>query len=245
MKLKNRFQRKEKKYLLSYSQYLFLQEHFLKHMQLDEYGRHTIMSLYYDDSNYSLIRRSIKKPTYKEKFRVRSYGVAKGEEPVYLEIKKKVKGIVYKRRIALPYSKLSLFNQHPKLIAVKQEDQQIKREIDYLVEGQHLFPRVLICYDREAYFGKADGEFRVTFDHAIRFRTQELNFHEGSEGQLVAPEVDVLMEVKALGAYPLWFSQLLSQRKIYPGSFSKYAHVYKNFLSKNSEVCQEEKIYAS
>lgn len=245
MKLKNRFQRKEKKYLLSYSQYLFLQEHFLKHMELDQYGRHTIMSLYYDTDDFSLIRRSIKKPTYKEKFRVRSYGTAKKEEAVYLEIKKKVKGIVYKRRIAIPYFQLSLFNQHPKMITVKKEDEQIKREIDYLVEGQHLFPRVLICYDREAYFGKEDSNFRVTFDHDIRFRTQALNFHEGSHGQLVAPKVDVLMEVKALGAYPLWFSRVLSVGKIYPGSFSKYANVYQKFLSENSKVCQEEEFYAS
>lgn len=243
MKLKNRFQRKEKKYLLDTKQYLFLKEEFLKHMTLDQYGRHTIMSLYYDDQDFTLIRRSIKKPKYKEKFRVRSYGLAHEESVVYLEIKKKVKGVVYKRRVGIPYNKWATFNQHPRKVQVKKEEQQVKKEVDYLVERMHLFPQVLISYDREAYFGKIDSDFRVTFDHNIRFRTEDLVLDKGSEGKLVSPDIPVLMEVKALGAYPLWFCELLSRGNIYPGSFSKYAYVYEHHLL--NEKIKEEQFYAS
>lgn len=231
MKLKNRFQRKETKYVLTVEQYTYLKKAFAKEMVLDQYGKHTILSLYYDDSNFNLIRRSIQKPKYKEKFRVRSYGVAYDPQtPVYLEIKKKVAGIVYKRRIGIPYEKLAAFNQHTASVVVAPKDQQVKNEIDYLMNRRHLFPRVLICYDREAFYGQRNADFRVTFDHQIRYRTTDLTLDSSSEGELVAPEVDVLMEVKALGAYPVWFTHLLSCGKIYPASFSKYAQVYQRYL---------------
>lgn len=213
-------------------------------MILDQYGKHTILSLYYDNLNYTLIRNSIKKPTYKEKFRVRCYGKAKENEEIYLEIKKKYQGIVYKRRMSLPYYQLDTFNRYPKSLVPDSRDKQVKKEIDYMMTKYHLFPRVLICYDREAFFGKEDSNFRITFDHQIRYRKDNLNFHTGSAGELVAPEVDVLMEVKAMGAYPTWFSQILSAGEIYPGSFSKYAYVYKKYLSKNQELV-EEKNYVS
>ena len=51
---------------------------------------------------YRLIRASLEKPAYKEKLRLRSYGVTEPGGEVFLELKKKYKGIVYKRRITLP-----------------------------------------------------------------------------------------------------------------------------------------------
>ncbi|WP_071131420.1 polyphosphate polymerase domain-containing protein [Enterococcus timonensis] len=245
MKLKNRFQRKEKKYLLTEEQYAYLQQHFSL-MQMDQYGKHTILSLYYDDSDFTLIKRSIAKPNYKEKFRVRSYGCQEQNGPIFLEIKKKVNGIVYKRRLQIEDQQLATFNQQPKRIAVDPSDQQVKSEIDYLVERMHLYPQVLIAYDREAFFGVDDEDFRITFDHQIRFRTDQLDFHHGSSGEKVTSEFAILMEVKALGAYPLWFSQLLSQAKIYPGSFSKYKDVYQHHLSTTNNIQRKEEMhYAS
>lgn len=46
------------------------------HVQPDEYGEYTICNVYLDTANDDLIRRSVEKPVFKEKLRVRSYGVA-------------------------------------------------------------------------------------------------------------------------------------------------------------------------
>ena len=67
--------RVEKKYLLSEDKYNRLLERLEPYMQLDEYGLHTICNIYYDTPDYDLIRTSIDKPVYKEKLRLRSYGI--------------------------------------------------------------------------------------------------------------------------------------------------------------------------
>ncbi|OJG98252.1 hypothetical protein RV18_GL003569 [Enterococcus termitis] len=232
VKLKNSFQRKEKKYALSNETYHKLREKLFPHMQEDEYGLHTIMSVYFDTHDYEMIRHSIAKPAYKEKFRIRSYGIPTESSNVFLEIKKKVQGVVYKRRIALSYQSAKKYLQHPhsfKLVSAK--DQQIKQEIDWLFARKRLEPKVMIAYDRRALFAAEDEEFRVTFDFNIRYREERFYQENLSDyGEKVAPEIDVLMEVKALGAYPLWFSEILADLDIYPSSFSKYAQAYQRYL---------------
>ena len=103
MKLKNVFQRKETKYVLSQEDFHKFFHDLQKEMSVDEYGQHTILSLYFDTDDFRLIKRSIDKPVYKEKFRIRAYGVPGEDSLIFLEIKKKVNGIVYKRRIPMSY----------------------------------------------------------------------------------------------------------------------------------------------
>ncbi|GGC81662.1 polyphosphate polymerase domain-containing protein [Enterococcus wangshanyuanii] len=236
VKLKNSFQRKEKKYALSYEMYHKLREKLLVYMQEDEYGLHTILSVYFDTQDYEMIRHSIAKPAYKEKFRIRSYGVPKEQSDVFLEIKKKVQGVVYKRRISLSYQTAKYYLQHPHSLRLKSaKEQQIKQEIDWLFARKRLEPKVMIAYDRRALFALEDQEFRITFDFNIRFRQGHLNKDLTDVGERVAPEIDVLMEVKALGAYPLWFSEILAELEVYPCSFSKYAQTYQRYL-----YCRED-----
>lgn len=231
------FKRKETKYQLSFQQYEQIQQELLQQMEQTEYGKHTICSLYYDTKHYDLIQQSIEKPFYKEKFRVRSYGVPMSNQDVFLEIKKKMQGIVYKRRMALPFSEFTpSLELPPKTKFVNPIDQQIQQEINWFKRKYSIEPKVMICYDRLAYFGKEDAEFRITFDFNIRYRTDQLDLENGDFGERVAPELDVLMEVKALGAYPIWFSHLLSKEKIYPSSFSKYAQVYQRYLLNQGRV---------
>ncbi|MBP1045814.1 polyphosphate polymerase domain-containing protein [Enterococcus sp. BWM-S5] len=237
VKLKNCFQRREKKYKLSYEKYDRLVEKMNQHMQEDEYGLHTIISVYFDTDDFEMIRHSINKPVFKEKFRLRSYGVPQKDTNVFMEIKKKVKGVVYKRRVTLPYEEAGEFFE-TKRSAFKfssSKDMQIKDEIDWLVLRRKLEPKVMIAYDRRAYFYPKDEDFRVTFDFNIRYRTENLDIASGADGERVAPEIDVLMEVKALGAYPLWFSELLGELEIYPASFSKYAQTYQRYLFSKEE----------
>ncbi|EOL44404.1 polyphosphate polymerase domain-containing protein [Enterococcus caccae] len=231
VKLKNNFQRKEKKYTLSNRQYRLLREKLQAFMKEDAYGLHTIISVYFDTKDYEMIRHSVNKPVYKEKFRIRSYGIPKEESNVYLEIKKKVSGVVYKRRVAMAYQKAKGYIQHPHALKLEaSKDQQIKQEIDWLLARKRLEPKVMIAYDRRALFTSENEDFRVTFDFNIRYRKENLTQALNDEGERVAPEIDVLMEVKALGAYPLWFSEILTELEIYPTSFSKYAQTYQRYL---------------
>lgn len=229
-KLKQAFQRKEKKYLLTTKAYQQLRERIYPNMLEDDYGLHTIASIYYDTENFELIRQSLEKPTYREKFRLRSYGTPNLEGNVFLEIKKKCQGIVYKRRVSLPYCAVAAYLNESGYPLVTTVDQQITQEIAWLVRRKKLVPKVMIAYDRRALYDPNDSDFRVTFDFDIRWRQTELDLTKGTKGELVAPEIDVLMEVKALGAYPLWFSDLLAELEIYPGSFTKYGQTYQRYL---------------
>ncbi|MDR2977638.1 MAG: polyphosphate polymerase domain-containing protein [Streptococcaceae bacterium] len=225
MKLSNIFQRKEIKYALNYQQLEQLQKLMDKYMSADQYGQHTILSLYYDDDAYSLIKAALEKPSYREKFRIRSYGAASAEKSVFLEIKKKINGIVYKRRMAI---------QHQDLIhrTFTEKESQTEKEISYLFSRFDLEPKVLLAYERTAFADKETGDFRITFDENIRFRLQNLVL-TNAQGQRVAPEIDVLMEVKALGAYPLWFSHALCEINAKKISFSKFATVFKRYILPN------------
>ena len=178
---------------------------------------------YYDTPDSLLIRRSLDKPLYKEKLRLRSYGIPSMDTTVYLEIKKKYEGIVNKRRIALPLREAYAYLER----GIRPErDSQILREMDAFLARYPLERGLYLAYDRIALFGTEDPEFRVTFDTRIRSRRSDIGLEAGDRGTLLLPEDMVLMESKFLGAAPLWFVELLADLRIYPASFSKYGSVY-------------------
>lgn len=127
--LQSIFQRTEKKYLLSPEQRRALELILGEHMEPDEYGLQTIANIYYDTPDCMLIRESLGKPIYKEKLRIRSYGRAENDSEVFVELKKKFKGVVYKRREVMCLKDAEIFLEtgialHPL--------SQIQKEIDWL-----------------------------------------------------------------------------------------------------------------
>lgn len=232
------FKRYEKKYLLSKKQYEALREALSHYMSEDDYGKHSINNIYYDTDNYELIRASIDKPVYKEKLRVRSYGIPTKESEVFVEIKKKYKGVVYKRRAQLPLKEAVSFieNKNPEgiLSDVKPGSAQILHEIEWFLKRYDLKPRVFIGYDRLALFGKEDTNLRITFDSDIRYRETALDLSLGTHGEALLNPDERLMEIKLPGVMPLWLSQILTQLNIYPSSFSKYGNCYKEHLFYNT-----------
>lgn len=226
------FRRNEQKYILTDAQRCALEQLLTSYMQPDPYGQSTICSLYFDTPDYRLIRRSLEKPAYKEKLRLRSYGPAVPGRPVFLELKKKYQGIVYKRRITLtPDEAKRCIRAHH-----APTGSQIGREIDYaLCYYPQLEPRVYLCYDRIAYLGKEDPALRMTFDRNIRFRTEDLDLASAPSGQQLLAPGENLLEVKALGAMPLWLVHFLSENRIRQASFSKYGRAYTLILQKNHE----------
>lgn len=221
-------QRYELKYLLSAAQTAFLLERLKGHMELDQYGRTSIASLYYDTPDYRLIRASIEKPPFKEKIRLRSYGLATEESPVYLELKRKAYGIVYKRRVqtTIPLVK-NFFAGFGDICA----GGQINREITYFRDYYGtLVPACLIIYDREAYF-EPGGDLRLTVDYNPRYRTDQLNLTSSMNGTLLRAPGDTILEIKVQQAMPLWLTRILDEGAIYKNSFSKYGEAFRQQLA--------------
>lgn len=223
------FERHEKKYLLTQTQYNGLIEHLMEHMRHDRYGLHTICSLYFDTEDFLLIRRSLEKPKYKEKLRLRSYGIPKQNDIIFLELKKKLAGVTYKRRASMT---LHEARQYLMYGTSPEQAGQILEEIGWFKEQYHPIPKVLLFYDRIALFGIADSNLRITFDTNIRWRDKQLHFASGDYGASLLSCGEYLMEIKLPDAFPCWLSRLLSGLKIFPTSFSKYGKVYQEVMCK-------------
>lgn len=226
-KSEKNFRRTEKKYLLTPAQYRALRKELAPYMEEDEYGLSRILSLYYDTEDYRLIRQSLEKPSYKEKLRIRSYGVPGDGDTVFLEIKKKVEGVVYKRRVTLAAKAAMDYLAG----GAKPEGKgQIMEEIDWMVRRYAPKPAAVISTDRLALFGKEDRELRITFDFNPRGRTDALDLRLGDGGESLLPEGQVLMELKVSAAAPIWLVEILSRMQLYPRSFSKYGTCYRRDL---------------
>ena len=218
------FKRYELKYLLTQAQKETVFRAMQPYMTLDKYGKTTIRNLYYDTDSHLLIRRSIEKPAYKEKLRIRSYSQTDGNSTVFVELKKKYKQVVYKRRISLPYTDATAWLSREKHPA---KHTQIANEIDYFLDYySSLHPTVFLSYEREAYYCNDGSDFRVTFDDNILCRQEELSLDSEVYGTPILPEGKVLMEIKCSGGIPLWMTHVLSEEKIYKTSFSKYGTAY-------------------
>ena len=222
------FRRRELKFLIDQSQRDALQQLLEEKMVPDKYGRSTICNLYYDTPDFRLIRHSLQKPVYKEKLRLRSYGRIGPGVDVFLEMKKKYKGIVYKRRIKISQEDAKAFMEHR---APLPKDSQIGRELVYFRDFyQTLEPRVYLSYDREAWYDPEDSGFRMTLDRNIRYRTTDFDLGASYHGQILLPPEMSLLEVKASGGIPMWLTEHLSRQKIHKQSFSKYGTAYMQML---------------
>ena len=219
------FQRYEKKYILSRAQQEYIMKNMRVRMVPDEYGQYTICSVYYDTPDWRLIRASLDKPVYKEKLRVRSYGVPAEDGRVFVELKKKFDGVVYKRRITMGAAEAAAF-----LRGEAAAKGQIGQEIAWFQTFYHTEPKVFIGYDRLAFTGREDPELRITFDAALRCRDENADLRAGDYGAAILPPDAVLMEIKIPGAAPLWLSRLLTDAGAFPGAFSKYGTFYKTHI---------------
>lgn len=223
------FKRCELKYLLNRTekeQILLTME---PHMKRDHYGRTVIRNIYFDTDTFRLTRRSLEKPVYKEKLRIRSYKPADRTDPVFVELKKKYKSVVYKRRFQLPEEEVMKSFRTGAPLPIQS---QIGDEIQYFREYyERLHPSVFLSYEREAYYALDGSDFRVTFDENILFRTN--NFSLGSEiyGIPLLKEDQTLMEIKTSGGIPLWMSTVFTKHHLYKSSFSKYGTAYQRMMA--------------
>ena len=227
MAYQNIFKRYELKYLISQQQKQLIIEKMQDYMKGDTYGKSTICNIYFDTPDFLLIRRSVEKPIYKEKLRLRSYGIATPDSNTFVELKKKYQSVVYKRRINMAEKDSMAFLCDRAPIV----NSQIGKEIDYCFESyKNLQPKVVISYSREAFYSKTDSNFRITFDENILWRDYDLSLCKGIYGMPILKVNQVLMEIKTSTAIPLWMTAILSENYIYKTSFSKYGNAYSAIL---------------
>lgn len=219
------FQRVEKKYMLTKEQYESLVEAIEPYMAVDQYGETEIRNIYFDNSADELIETSLRKPEYKEKLRLRAYGTPDENSTVFFEIKKKYCGIVYKRRISMKLREAYRYIDTG--ILPEHLSGNIPVEIDYMVRRYRLGPKAFIGYRRVAWAGKEDPDLRITFDRELIARYDDTRLESSAPGSHVIEKDTYLMEIKIPGAMPLWLARALSERGIFPHSFSKIgtAHV--------------------
>ncbi|MDD3165140.1 MAG: polyphosphate polymerase domain-containing protein [Oscillospiraceae bacterium] len=224
------FERHEVKYRISAPQRAALERALSTRMVPDAFGHSTIRNIYFDTPDYRLIRASLEKPAYKEKLRLRSYRQCDKDAPVFLELKKKFDGIVYKRRIRLPLDAAMAFLAGQ---AALPEDSQIGREIAYCRDFyQTLVPAVYLSYDRDAFFCKDDPALRMTFDQNISFRTAQVDLTREPGGCPILQRDESLLEIKVGASIPMWLVELLHALQIRQTSFSKYGRAY-GMITKN------------
>ena len=233
------FERKEVKYRLNAMQVRAIKQALSVHMAPDEYGQTSITSVYYDTPNRDMISRSLEKPLYKEKLRLRTYGPRNASAPVFVELKKKHEGIVYKRRIAasepaaqllmvgVPYERA--ISRHPLADEALEADSRSARNLQIAEEiaacvrrNGPVLPSMAILVERVAWAPLLDARgaeaegVRITFDERIRYR--DLFAPEGKRASVpLLAAGEAIMEVKV---------RALDDCGAYPTSFSKYGEAY-------------------
>lgn len=227
------FKRYEIKYLITIKQYINLMNYLSDKVEKDVFYKSTIYNVYYDTDNFELIRKSIEKPIYKEKLRIRSYDKPTLDSSVYVELKKKYDHIVYKRREKIAY-KYVLNNSF-----LEGAETQIGKEIKYFNDFYgRLTPKMFLSYEREAFYFKTDNQIRITFDTNIKYRTENVNLLPSIRDIKLLPNNLVLMELKVPLSIPYDLAKYLSSEKIFKTPFSKYGTAYKQIYQ-----IAEEQLY--
>jgi len=230
------FNRYEHKYMLDRQTFekviRVLDEHMIMDSHNKDHTPYTISNIYYDTYDDYLIRTSLSRPKYREKLRLRSYGVPDMDSTVFLEIKKKFDGIVNKRRTKLKLAEAYSFVASG--IAPEPKDYmntQVLHELEYFLKVYDVSPKLYLAYDRIAYFERNNNDLRISFDMNIRSRRYDLALEKGDYGEKLLRDDVFLMEIKTSLAKPLWLTHMLADFDIKRKRFSKYGTEFKNMIN--------------
>lgn len=239
------FKRYELKYLINAQQFQQIQVELNQHMELDEFcsktGYYRIYNVYFDTEHDDIIRKSISKPYYKEKLRLRSYGCPlRMDEPVFFELKKKIGGVVAKRRAVTNLNQVAHLTEKGLItLPNRYKDRQVHTEIAAFLKKYNAKPKVYISYQRTAYFEKVNPDLRISFDRNILTRRDQVNLLSGDYGTELLEKNQILMEVKCDGHLPLWLSRSFTEQKVFRTSFSKYGTEFKKYCIEGTQNLQK------
>ncbi len=223
------FKRQENKYLINKNIYDRIIQLGCDFIEKDNYSETVINNVYLDTDDYLLTRRSIEKPKYKEKLRVRGYQSVDNDSKVFLEVKKKCEGVGYKKRLTIKLDELN------RRLAVKDYElgnDHIAKEIGWCLSRYQPVPKIYVGYERVAYKGVGVSPLRITFDRNVIYRSNDLKLESGFYGDYIVDKDLVIMEIKTTEGIPLWLTNILNQLKVYPSSFSKVGNAYKKEITK-------------
>ena len=247
------FSRYELKFPMPYEVYMKLKDRLLEHLTADAYGDeegfYSITNVYFDTYDNFFHRQNQNREPFRQKLRLRTYGVDNLDETCFLEIKKKYKGLVNKRRTTLRLRDAYRFlgmdealleecqsngsgaidTESPIIVSNK----QIFKEVSFFTDFFKLTPRMVLSYDRRAFFDAVDDSVRVTFDRNIRYRTTDFRLEHGSYGECFVDSDSVLMEIKVEKSVPMWLVELLNEFGLFRKKFSKYSTCIKMGLFTN------------
>ncbi len=237
------FNRYEHKYLLDPATYEKVLRVMDEHMEMDSHnvnhGPYTIANIYFDTRDDYLIRRSLEKPVYKEKLRLRAYGVPELDSKVFLELKKKFNGLVNKRRTKIFLGEAYDFAATGKKPPVRDfMNGQVLREIEYFLSIHDIMPKVYLAYDRIAYFENGNPDLRISFDKNIRTRRSDVRLESGDYGEKLFDRDIYVMEIKTSLAKPLWLAHMLTDLNIKRVGFSKYGTEFRHYIHAASRTVE-------
>ncbi len=226
------FARVETKYMLTVAQERQIEDALAQQgFRWMDFGDPTVQSLYYDTPDYQLIRASLDRPVYKEKLRLRAYGKPERVTMSFIEIKKKYRGVVYKRRVSQPLAAAFAELNSGRVGA---EGGQVGQEAEWMVRRYGLQPKAVITYDRDAWFSDRWPDVRITFDRNLSFRQSDFSLASQASNTALTLPTQRLMEIKTGGSYPFWLSRLLQAVHAERIHFSKYGLAYVKYIQPKS-----------
>lgn len=134
---------------------------------------YVITTLQLDTPNYSLHHAKGLEAVNRFKLRARTYGEVVGGAPVFLEVKKKIRGVIVKSRCRIAFDSWSrdmVRNLKYDHTFKSHREEEAYLEFVRLTREIAAEPTVWIRYTRESYFGVNDEYARVSFDRKLLYQ---------------------------------------------------------------------------
>lgn len=194
---------------------------------------YTITTLQLDSEDLALYRAKEVEALHRFKLRVRTYG-KEGECPLFLEIKRKIKGVINKSRATVAcrhWGPDMCLSVDPSLSFRSRTEEAHYINFVRLVQQIGARPVMLIRYERESYLSKIDNYARVTFDRRVRYHPMRAwtLFPEydrwramDSQTALNREYPGIILELKTFSDCPQWMVDMTRKFDLVRIGFCKY-----------------------
>lgn len=217
----------ELKYLLHHTAVARLAEIMEPHVRADPHGgpdgHYRVASLYYDSPGLRCYWEKIDGEKVRRKVRIRTYG----DRPAvaFLEVKQRYNLSVQKRRVSGPIDQVLDTMERIVHHGDGREVGPVYDEVAFLVRSLRLEPRLLVTYDRAAFFDRYKRDFRITVDRAVRCADVAPDLRKRPiRGRFVIPPTMVIVEVKFNDTLPRWLCGVMNSLDAQIERVSKYCY---------------------
>ena len=219
------FNRFELKYLLPHKQAREFVRAISGHVHTDDNAQHDgfykVASLYYDSPGLLCYWEKLDGEKYRRKVRVRTYGVE--PKDAFVEIKQRYNLSVQKRRCRLPIDVAQDTMADIVRGTYRGGADPVSDEVFLLTQRYRYEPKLIISYNRMAFFDDYKSDLRITLDRNIRARSLSLDLTKDRlRGHHAIPPTIVLLEVKFNEVMPRWLCTTLNAFDAQIQRVSKY-----------------------